>query len=90
MATIIARLTYKLDQYGTGIEWGTGEDVKANLWRDLDNLRNNNNRNNLLSEWKYKNAFETAERWHENGRKTFELMTWESSFATAILFAIYH
>jgi hypothetical protein len=87
---IIHRLTYKIDQYGTGIEWGSGEDVGANLWRDLDNLRNNNNRNNLISNWKYKNEFECIEEWHLNGRKAFDKMSWENSFAVAMLFTIYH
>ena len=86
----INRLTYKIDNYGTGIDWGTTEDVKANLWRDLDNLRNNNNKNNLISDWKYKGNFETIERWHANGNKIFNLMSWESSFAVAILFSVYH
>jgi hypothetical protein len=86
----INRLTNKIDQYGTGIEWGTPEDVKTNLWQDLDNIRNNNNLNNLLIDWKYKDAFETTLQWHENGRKIFNLMDWESSFAVGMLFAIYH
>ena len=86
----INRLTYKIDQYATGIEWGTPEDVKANLWHDLDNLRNNNNKNNLISDWKYKDAFESTERCHENGRKTFNLMDWQSSFAVGVLFMVYH
>ena len=87
---IINRLTYKIDQYGTGIEWGTAEDVRANLWHDLDNLRNCNNKNNVISDWKYKDAIETTEQWHLNGNKTFNLMSWESSFAVGVLFAIYH
>ena len=87
---IINRLTYKIDQYGTGIEWGTGEDVGANLWSDLDNLRNSSNRNNLISNWKYRDVFEDTEKSHENGKKMFNLMNWENSFAVAMLFMIYH
>lgn len=87
---LINRLTYKIEQYGTGIEWGTGEDVGVNLWRDLDNLRNNRNKNNLISDWKYKNEFDCIEQWHQNGKKAFHKMSWENSFAVAMLFAIYH
>lgn len=87
---IINRLTNKIDQYGTGIEWGTCADVNTNLWNDLDNLRNNNNRNNLLENWKYKTAFEFTEHCHSNGYKSFYNMSWEDSFALAILFAVYH
>ena len=73
---IINRLTYKIEQYGTGIEWGTGEDVGTDLWSDLDNLRNSRNKNNLISDWKYKNAFECIEKWHLNGKKAFDKMNY--------------
>ena len=86
----IQRLTNKLEYYGTGIDWGTAEDVKVNLWPDLDNLRNYNNRNNLISDWRYKDLFEFADNAHANGRKIFGLMTWEASYAVALLMAIYH
>jgi hypothetical protein len=66
----INRITNKLDYYGTGIEWGTTEDVKVNLWTDLDNLRNYNNRNNLINNWKYKDVFENAKFFHAASLKT--------------------
>ena len=87
---IINRLTYKIEQYGTGIEWGSGEDVGANLWREIDNLRNNRNKHNLISDWKYKKEFECIEKLHLNSKKTFNEMSWENSFAVAMLFAVYH
>jgi len=87
---IINRLTYKIDCYGTGIEWGTVEDVKANLWNDLDNLRNSSNKNNLIHDWKYKDVFETTEECHSHGKKSFYNLSLENSFALAMLFAIYH
>ena len=87
---IITRLTNKLDQYGTGIEWGSCEDVGANLWHDLDNLRNNNNRNNLLSNWKYKTQFEFTEICHANGYRSFYNLSPAHSFALTMLCAIYH
>jgi hypothetical protein len=87
---IITRVTNKIDQYGTGIEWGTEQDVGVNLWNDLDNILNHSNKNNIISNWKYKNEFECAENWHMNGKQLFKLMSWENSFALAILFTVYH
>ena len=87
---IINRLTYKIDQYRTGIEWGTEQDVGVNLWNELDNLLNSSNKNNIISNWKYKKEFECVENWHMNGKQLFNLMSWENSFALAILFTVYH
>jgi hypothetical protein len=87
---LINRLSNKIDQYGYGNEWGSGLDVKDNLWTDLDNLRNSNIKNNLINDWKYKTDLQTTEIMHMNGKKTFNSMNWESSFVLTLLCCIYH
>lgn len=82
-------LSNKIDNFAMG-NWGRPEDCHAALWQDIDNLRNNNNKAELLENWKYKHEFMTVEQSHQNGRKDFNLCTWEQSFVVAILFHIFH
>jgi hypothetical protein len=35
MIDLIGCLTYKIDQY-RNIEWGTTNDIKQNLWQDIN------------------------------------------------------
>jgi hypothetical protein len=86
---IINRLTEKIDNYANN-DWGTSTDVHAALWQDIDNLRNNREKANLMLDWKYKSDFEYTEKTHLNEKKMFELMSWEHSFAVTLLFAYYH
>jgi hypothetical protein len=87
----IQRLTEKIDSYAH-INWGTGADVRNNLWSDLSDLRNfkENRRANMLMDWKYKADFEYAEHTHLNGQQVFQRLTWEESYVVALLFAHYH
>jgi hypothetical protein len=89
MIDLIGCLTYKIDQY-RNIEWGTTNDIKQNLWQDINKLRNNNNKRDLMNNWEYKHAFEFTENSHMNNRKMFRQMPWEDSFALTLLFSIYH
>jgi hypothetical protein len=87
----INRLTEKLDIY-EGIHWrnlyeslGTRnatEEVHANLWNDLANLRNlkPEQKANVMRDWKYKSDFEETELRHLDGKKEF-LCSLEESFA---------
>jgi hypothetical protein len=88
---IINRLTEKIDNYAYA-EWGTLDDVHAVLWDDLDALRNlpETERDKLLKDWKYKDAYECTEKAHENEGKTFQLSNWQHSYCLAILFMNYH
>ena len=87
----INRLTDKIDNYAN-VPWGTDDDVHATLWDDLDNLHNlrNDQKENVMRDWKYKDAYECTVKAHENGKKTFELLKWQNSFCLAILFMYYH
>ena len=88
---IINRLTEKINNYAHA-EWGNDDDVHAVLWDDLNELRNlpNMERDKLLKDWKYKDAYDCTEKAHENEEKTFELLKWQNSFCLAILFMYYH
>ena len=89
MEDTINRLTEKLNNYG-GAEWGTDDDVYNTIWADINDLRQNNNKEALTSEWKYKTDLEVVENSHNDGNKIFENYTWEHSFAVSLLFSIYH
>ena len=94
----INRLTEKLDNY-EGIHWrnlyeslGTRnatEEVHANLWNDLANLRNlkPEQKSNVMRDWKYKSDFEMTERDHLDGKQEFLLCSWEESFAKLMVIA---
>jgi hypothetical protein len=88
---IINRLTEKINNYAYA-EWGNDDDVHAVLWDDLNELRNlpNMERDKLLKDWKYKDAYDCTVKAHENEGKTFELLKWQNSFCLAILFMYYH
>ena len=87
---LINRLTEKIDSYASeNVKW-IGTNIHANMWSDLDNLRNHRDKENLMMEWKYKDAFESTVNSHLNENKIFELMSWEQSFAVSILFMHYH
>ena len=85
----INRLTDLLDNYG-GTDWGTSDDVYNTLWQDINDLRQNNNKEVILSEWKYKTDYEFAENSHTDEQQLFKNLEWEHSFALSILYAIYH
>jgi hypothetical protein len=82
-------ITNKIDYYANVTNWGTDE-IRENLWDDINNLRNHHDKNNLIENWKYKTAFETTEIEHMNGCKLFNLLSWETSFTLALLFSVYH
>jgi hypothetical protein len=88
---IINRLTEKINNYAYA-EWGNDDDVHAVLWDDLNELRNlpSMERDKLLRDWKYKDAYDCTVKAHENEGKTFELLKWQNSFCLAILFMYYH
>lgn len=87
---LINRLTEKIDNYGGENAQWIGTHIHENLWADLDILRNNKDKENLMADWKYKDAFESTVHSHLNNAKIFELMSWEQSFAVSILFMHYH
>jgi hypothetical protein len=88
---VINRLTEKINNYGGNTPWVSTE-IHETLWDDLNDLRNftPDNKENVMREWKYKDAFECTETCHLNEQKLFELMPWEQSFCVAILFMYYH
>ena len=88
---VINRLTEKINNYGGNTPWVSTE-IHETLWDDLNDLRNftPDNKENVMREWIYKDAFECTEKTHLNEHKVFELMPWEQSFCVAILFMHYH
>jgi hypothetical protein len=60
------------------------------LWADIDQLRNDQNREVLLANWKYRDDFLGAEEQHQNGQKTCPLLTWAQSFTMFFYLCIYH
>jgi hypothetical protein len=61
------------------------------LWYGLNKLKHSQNQDALLEGWKYKTAFITTERCHQNNVSHFKLIhLWEQSFVLYFWMCIYH
>lgn len=83
------RLTAVIEDYKNK-DWGTDLDVGAHVWPHLQVVYERCNNIPGFKDWKYYNEYAVAERWHADGQQTFPLLSWENSFALALLFSIYH
>jgi hypothetical protein len=82
-------LTKKLEDLGLG-NWGSTDDLHAILWNDIKSLLDNPNKEQIMSEWKYKDSFTSTENSHLNDEKFCENMPLEQSFVYVLVMCIYH
>jgi hypothetical protein len=60
------------------------------LWTGLNKLRTATNKDELISEWKYKSHIMSTDMSHEKNNKTFEKVDWEKSYVLDFWMGIYH
>jgi hypothetical protein len=84
------KLTTKIDNINDTDESITSTYLHAELWDDLNRLRQDANRDELINGWKYKDDFEITDNCHLNENKQFSLMPWDHSYVTSLYFSIYH
>ena len=87
----MTQLTNDIDSYNYNIkDIITPQLLRIKLWPNLDRLRNDPNKNNLLESWKYKNEFISTENYHANGAKAFNHLDWVQSFVLNLWMYIHH
>jgi hypothetical protein len=67
----------------------TDEFLHEKIWDSMNMLRNDPNKDELISEWKYREDFICTENRHLNGEKFF-LTHWEKSYVMYFYMCIYH
>ena len=86
----LIKLTTVIDNINDGAESITSTYLHAELWDELNRLRQDANRDELIDGWKYKGDFLFTDNCHLNENKQFTLMSWEHSYVTCLYFSIYH
>ena len=87
----LLELTMLIDQLNYSNEPSiTGEMLHKKLWTGLNKLRLATNKDDLISEWKYKSDIIATESSHENNSKSFTKVDWEKSYVMDFWMGIYH
>ncbi len=68
----------------------TIEILHSLLWSDLNSLRNDPNKDKLISEWNFKDDFINTENSHADGKQPFDKVTWEQSYVYLFFMSHYH
>ena len=68
----------------------TTDNIHDSLWAGLYFIKNVFYKKALIKNWKYKEIFISTEEVHKNGKKNFNLLSWECSFSVFFWMCIYH